>query len=89
LRETSAQVRGSVVAFSGDVDGDNPGVRVAEDAGPGAVARVSAGCRGPCGENAGGVGDRGLQAEECGFVRIGHNRVASQGEENHQEEKVH
>lgn len=86
-------MRGPVTGtVSGDVEGDDAGVSVAEDAGPGAVAGVSgvtASGGGPRGEEAGGVGDRGLEAEERGFVRIGRNGVVwGEGEEEHEEEKL-
>ena len=71
-------MRGSVGAVSGDVDGDDAGVRVAEDARPVAVAGVrTVGTvgGGPRGENAGGVGQRRLHTEERGFVRIDRNGV--------------
>ena len=81
-------MRGSVAAVSGDVDGDDAGVRVAEDAGPVAVAGVRTVSGGPRGENAGGVGKRRLYTEERGFVRIDRNGVVLQREEDHEDKEL-
>ena len=81
-------MRGTVAAVSGDVDGDDAGVRVAEDARPVAVAGVRTASSGPCGENAGGVGQGRLHAEERGFVRIDRNGDVLQREEDHKDKEL-